>query len=71
MRSLAFQPIEGSVIMSRSIKGSKGPGYEYWGKRPGKGAYGGDGGSAFGKRLTHKAERQQGRRQVKDLDDKA
>lgn len=42
--------------MSRSIRGSKGPGYDYWGRR----AYSGSCG--YGpdvKRLTHKKERAQ------------
>lgn len=53
--------------MSRTKKGSKGPGYEYWSKRPGKGVYGGTGGSKFGKRLTHKAERTEGKKQAKEV----
>lgn len=45
--------------MSRTNKGSKGPGYEYWSGRPfnrGGGAIG-----AAAKKRTHKAERQRGR----------
>lgn len=44
--------------MSRTVKGSKGPGYEYWGKRalsmasPGKAT----------KKLTHKIERQRNKK---------
>lgn len=44
--------------MSRTVKGSKAPGYEYWGKRglsmvsPGKKT----------KKLTHKIERQQSKK---------
>ena len=40
--------------MSRSVKGSKGPGYEYWSKRPGPPMLSPGKGS---KRLTHRAER--------------
>lgn len=42
--------------MSRTKKGSKGPGYEYWSRRPGN-ANGGIPGKLT-KRRTHKAERQ-------------
>lgn len=50
--------------MSRTSKGSKGSGHEYWGKRselsgmrdPGK----------VTKRATHRAERRQGKKQTKD-----
>lgn len=42
--------------MSRTIKGSKGPGYDYWGRRPGKSTIPG----SFAKRLTHRAERRCG-----------
>lgn len=47
--------------MSRTKKGGKGPGYEFWSKRPGKGEYGGTDGSKYGKKLTHKAERREGK----------
>lgn len=41
--------------MARSIRGSKGPGYEYWGARPGStGAIG-----KVAKKIIHKIERQQ------------
>lgn len=54
--------------MSDTKRGSKGPGYEYWGTRPGKGAYsGGKTGSKFGKRQTHKAERQEGKAKPADF----
>lgn len=45
--------------MSRTMKGSKGPGYEYWSARPGNrhGAYPGK----SSKKLTHKAERRAGK----------
>lgn len=42
--------------MSRTVKGSKSPGYEFWSKRPGK-WHGGKG--RFAKKITHKAERRQ------------
>jgi hypothetical protein len=44
--------------MSRSYKGTKGPGYEYWGKRPGN-QYGNSDVGASGKKHTHRKERQQ------------
>jgi hypothetical protein len=40
--------------MSRSYKGSKGPGYEYWGSRY---SPGGERPGRFTKNLTHKYER--------------
>lgn len=40
--------------MSRTVKGSKSPGFEYWGKRP---SYGIFPPGKLSKRLTHKAER--------------
>jgi hypothetical protein len=49
--------------MSRSVTGSKGPGFEYWGARPGN-KYGGHHGtrahkgSNWQKKATRKAERQ-------------
>jgi hypothetical protein len=48
--------------MSRTKKGGKAPGFEYWTKRPGNhwGAVPGP----FTKRRTHKAERQAGKRDV-------
>lgn len=45
--------------MSRTQKGSKAPGYEYWGKRPGSGYFAP---GKYAKRVTHKAERQQGKK---------
>ena len=44
--------------MSRTIKGSKGPGYDYWSRRP----YSGRGFGPGVKQLCHRAERQAGRR---------
>lgn len=49
--------------MSRTVKGSKGPGYEYWSARPfnkGGGELSPNGGKHTKKR-THKAERQIGK----------
>lgn len=47
--------------MSRTKKAKKAPGYEYWSKRPVSNRGGAIPGS-FTKRRTHKAERQQGKR---------
>ena len=41
--------------MNRTIKGSKGPGYDYWSRRP----HSGRGHGAEVKRLCHSVERQQ------------
>jgi len=46
--------------MSRSKKGSKGPGHEYWTKRPGN-ECGGDPGE-FTKNRTHRLERLEARK---------
>lgn len=46
--------------MSDTQRGGKGPGYEYDGKRPGKGFFSPHG-SKLGKRMTHKAERREGK----------
>jgi len=46
--------------MSRTIKGTKGAGYEYWSRRPCKQRFPSPGPVA--KRLTHRAERRQGRK---------
>jgi hypothetical protein len=50
--------------MSRTIKGGKGSGYEYWSARP----FNKNGGclGAFTKKRTHKAERVQGKKECKD-----
>lgn len=48
--------------MSRTRKGSKGPGYEYWGRRPTKGR---DPGKTT-KKTTHRMERAEGKREAKD-----
>jgi hypothetical protein len=45
--------------MSRSEKGSKGPGHEYWTARPGNKQGGAVG--KFTKKQTHKAERRLGK----------
>lgn len=52
--------------MSRTVKGAKSSGFEWWSKRTsGKGQWSGtSSGSKFGKRLTHKAERQQSKREA-------
>jgi hypothetical protein len=47
--------------MSRSVKGAKGPGYEYWSRRS-KHRYPG----RLSKTLTHRLERRQGKEQVND-----
>lgn len=47
--------------MSRTIKGSKGSGFEYWGKRPDVGHYP-PGRKA--KQATHRIERRMGRQEV-------
>ena len=48
--------------MSRTIRNEKGPGYDYWSRRhPGNGING------YGKKikkLTHKYERQEGKKQI-------
>ncbi len=48
--------------MSRTSKGAKGAGYEYWSRRPGN-KQGGQPG-AVSKRATHRAERRQGKKQT-------
>ena len=48
--------------MSRTRKGSKGPGYEYWSKRPMAGMNPG----AETKRMTHKLERIEAKDQIKE-----
>ncbi len=48
--------------MSRTNKGSKGAGYEYWGRRPGNKQGGMPG--PITKRKTHRAERRQGKKQT-------
>lgn len=55
--------------MSRTKKGSKGAGYEYWSKRP----YSGSSPGKITKKLTHSKERSDEkkliRKEKKDLDD--
>ena len=51
--------------MSRSNKGSKGPGYEYWGKRPGSGLPPGKG----VKKVVHKLERLKAKEALKKTGD--
>lgn len=50
--------------MSRTTRGGKSPGYEFWTKRPGN-RYGASPGS-FTKKTTHRAERQQGKQHVRE-----
>lgn len=49
--------------MAKTKKGSKSPGYEFWGKRPGtkKGPRVGP----KAKNITHRAERQEGKKVIK------
>ena len=49
--------------MSRTKKGAKGPGYEYWSRRPAKG-------TAPGKKtktITHRLERAAAKRQLRKI----
>lgn len=48
--------------MSRSRKGDKGCGFEYWGKRPGTKKTGGSPGK-FSKKYTHRLERIEGKKE--------
>lgn len=48
----------GRMMMARTKKGSKGVGYEYWGKRPGTSKSGGHPGKEA-KKVTHRAERRE------------
>lgn len=50
--------------MSRSKKGSKGPGYEYWSKRPIANQHGAVPGKETKKR-THRLERIEAKKQIK------
>ena len=50
--------------MSRTKKGAKAPGWEYWGKR----GFTGWSPSAFVKQKTHKIERQRNKPKPKDFD---
>jgi len=54
--------------MSRSVKGSKGPGYEYWGRRPGI-KFGSPGKEA--KKLTHRLERRRAQEALQRTGDDA
>ena len=49
--------------MSRTIKGGKGAGYEFWSARPFNSGGGGKG--RYAKRRTHRAERAQGKDQCR------
>ena len=48
--------------MSRTVKGSKAPGYEFWSRMPGN-KHGGEIG-AYAKRMTHGAERRAAKQQL-------
>lgn len=50
--------------MSRSKKGSKGPGHEYWSKRPGSMAVPGE----FSKNRTHRLERLEAKKAARNKD---
>jgi len=50
--------------MSRTNKGSKGPGYEYWGRRPTKGTAPPAG--KLTKKTTHRIERAKGKRDLNE-----
>lgn len=56
--------------MSHSIRGSKGPGFEYWTARPFNKCGGtlSPNGGKFHKKRTHKAERQIGRAEIRATD---
>lgn len=49
--------------MSRTVKGKKSPGYEYWSRRPFN--KGGQSPGPFSKRRTHKAERKEGKNGIR------
>jgi hypothetical protein len=48
--------------MARSIKGSKGSGYDYWSRRP----HSGNGHGKIVKTFTHRVERQQAKEAVRE-----
>ena len=49
--------------MSRTKKGKKPMGYEYWSRRPGSNRHG-SGPGPEAKRFTHRAERRQGKKET-------
>jgi hypothetical protein len=51
--------------MSRTVKGAKGPGYEYWSRRPGN--LGGSQPGSATKRVTTKLERAASKRELQEL----
>lgn len=53
--------------MSRSKSGDKSPGYEYWGRRSSKGKGLREPG-AYTKKITHKKERRQGKKDSQSKD---
>jgi hypothetical protein len=52
--------------MSRTRKGSKGPGYEYWGRRPAKMKFPSPGKET--KKITHRQERADEKRKLQEND---
>lgn len=50
--------------MSRTRKGKKAPGYEYWSKRPGSNKSG-SGPGRIAKTRTHRLERLEGKKQIR------
>ncbi len=56
--------------MSRTKKGTKSPGYDYWSKRPRKGVAPQGMNSPQGpltKKLTHRSERRQGKKVIEEI----
>ncbi len=49
--------------MARSKRGSKGAGYEFWSRRPGR-WFGGSG--PIAKDITHRAERAEAKREIRE-----
>lgn len=56
--------------MSRTKKGAKGPGYEYWGKRPIARNHGAVPGRKT-KTMTHRLERLEGKKEIKKQKDES
>ena len=50
--------------MSRTIKGAKGPGYDFWSRRAGN--FGANGFGPIAKHITHRKERTQNKRIVRE-----
>lgn len=53
--------------MSRTNKGSKGPGYEYWGRRYSKHEAWGRSPGEYAKKLTHKYERCEAKASTREM----